>query len=301
MGSEAHALCVDAPSDWSQILINRIDELEQCWSRFVPSSEVCRLNLASGSPVVVSDDTLLLVETMICAWQLSGGLFNPTVLPRVVWSGYRSSKHDAEQVSALPDIDLGWGLELDQITIDRTNQTIALPLGMTIDPGAIGKGLAADIATTELIAMGAKGALLSIGGDVATSGQPPTQDGWSISIEDPWDRASPLCYLAVQSGGVATSSTRSRTWRFGGIDRHHIINPHTGMHSTTEIASVTVFASSGWASEIHATALIIGGKDEFQNYTTRHQLDAILLSSKGETIMTNSLHPLDQADEAAAS
>ncbi len=301
MGSEAHALCIDGPGDWVQTLTSRVAQLEQRWSRFLPDSELCQLNMKSGSPVVVSVDTIRLVKTMISGWQLTGGLFNPTILPRLVWSGYEASKHDATQISPLPEIDLGWGLELDQVVIDDDTQTITLPLGMTIDPGAVGKGLAADIATAELTELGAAGALLSIGGDIATSGRPPSGSGWSISIEDPFDKAKLVCSLEVQSGGIATSSTRSRTWHAGGLDRHHVINPSTGMHSSSEIATVTVFAPTGWEAEVHATALIINGLAEFENYTTQHQLEAILVSSQGETIMTPSLRPLQQPERALTS
>ncbi len=300
MGSEADALCIGGPDNWDLILTSRLTDLEQRWSRFLPNSELCQLNMASGSPVVVSGDTILLVETMVRAWHMTGGLFNPTVLPRLVWTGYEASKHDDTQVSPLPEIDLGWGLDLDQVIIDRPNQSITLPLGMTIDPGAIGKGLAADIATSELCALGAPGALVSIGGDIATSGRAPAEAGWSVSIEDPFDKTSSLHHLAVQSGGIATSSTRSRTWHSGGLDRHHLIDPHTGMHSTTETACVTVFAPSGWEAEAHATALIIGGPGEFRSYTSQHHLDAILLSSKGETTMTRNLKSTQTTDRQAA-
>ena len=62
MGSDASLLVVGGPHDLTTLARERIDDLEARWSRFIPTSEVSRLNrLAGEEPMVVSPETLGLV------------------------------------------------------------------------------------------------------------------------------------------------------------------------------------------------------------------------------------------------
>lgn len=54
--------------------------------------------------------------------------------------------------------------------------------------------------------------------------------------------------IALGSGGVATSTTRLRTWTEEGRARHHLIDPATSQPSTTGTTSCTVIAgTAAWA------------------------------------------------------
>ena len=91
MGSEAHLIVVGAGLSLLDNLVEFLDRLEQRWSRFIPDSEISRLNRNAGRPVAVHASTLLLVERGVEAWRLSGGSFDPTVLGDVVRAGYDTS------------------------------------------------------------------------------------------------------------------------------------------------------------------------------------------------------------------
>src|SRR5690242_19779977 len=80
MGSDAHVVVIDAPASSLEYAKARIDELEQRWSRFITTSEVCELRRRAGEWVAVSDDTVRLVEVAVEGWRLSGGGFDPLVL-----------------------------------------------------------------------------------------------------------------------------------------------------------------------------------------------------------------------------
>ena len=164
------------------------------------------------------------------------------------------------QVVALGD---GAGPTMGDIEIDRSEAAVRLPAGLALDPGGIGKGLAVDLAVRYLLDLGVAGALVSIGGDMAMAGSPPPTSsdagGWSISVEDPGPSNGELCRLVVSGGGVATSSTRSRRWVHAGQERHHLIDPRLSAQSSTDLATVTVIARSGWIAEAHATAALLAG------------------------------------------
>ena len=62
MGSSIHVIVVDGSDDVLELAARRIAELEQRWSRFVDTSEVCRLNRAGGQVLTVSTDTTFTVR-----------------------------------------------------------------------------------------------------------------------------------------------------------------------------------------------------------------------------------------------
>jgi FAD:protein FMN transferase len=87
MGTTAHVIVVGDAS-LADDACARLDDLERRWSRFRPDSEVSRMNANAGAHVVVSTDTLLLVQLAVAAWHRTGGLFDPTVLAAVRRAGY---------------------------------------------------------------------------------------------------------------------------------------------------------------------------------------------------------------------
>jgi thiamine biosynthesis lipoprotein len=136
---------------------------------------------------------------------------------------------------------------------------VTLPAGTRFDPGGIGKGLAADIVTEEMIAAGAAGALVSVGGDVRVRGESPTGTTWDLSIDDASREGVELLRLGLHDGALATSSRLQRSWRTRTGEAHHLIDPSTGSPATTPLVAVSAVASEGWWAEIVAKAVLIGG------------------------------------------
>ncbi len=281
----------------STALIDLLEHLEACWSRFLPDSDVSRLNLAEGSPLEVDPSTLTLVATMIEAWRATEQRFDPTTLPALMAAGYRSSIDDPRRITILPtgalrfDDDAAERLTLDDIEVDLEAGTVQLPVGMVIDPGGIGKGLAADLAVDLALRSGANGAMVSIGGDIAASERSP-EGGWRVVIEHPDPDREPVGTIEVTGGGVATSSTRSRRWRRDGVERHHLIDPWTDDVSTTDLASVTVIARSGWLAEAHATAAILAGSERVIDHLDRHELTGVAVMTDGDVLATHDVAEL---------
>src|SRR3954464_4275841 len=95
MGSDAHVVVV-GPRHLAEHAELRIADLERRWSRFDARSEVSALNRHAGDPVVVSPETLELVERALDAWRLTGGRFDPTVLGALLRAGYDRSFDELE-------------------------------------------------------------------------------------------------------------------------------------------------------------------------------------------------------------
>jgi len=160
---------------------------------------------------------------------------------------------------------------------------------VALDPGGIGKGLAADLAVGHLLSLGAAGALVSIGGDLAAQGDPPDEGGWIVAIEDPLAAPNIVCTLLVDGGGVATSSTRSRRWVRHGEECHHAIDPRHRAQSLTDLAAVTVIARSGWLAEAHATAALLAGSADVLDYLELNDLSGVATTWFGGVLATSDL------------
>ena len=264
MGGTAHVVLVEPPPGALRYAADRLRRLEERWSRFLPASEISELNDRAGQPVAVSDDTLRLMSSAVEGWRTTGGAFDPTVGSALHALGYdrtfaevlaRSGPVRPASPSPPPHHPAP-GCEA--IVIDPVNHTVTLPAGCRFDPGGIGKGLAADIVTAELMALGTAGACVNVGGDVRVRGLAPTPQGWHLGIEDPFDPSLPLAGLVADDTGLATSSRLVRRWS----DRHHLVDPRSGTPTTGSLAAVSVLAPTATTAETLTKAAFVAGVDD---------------------------------------
>ena len=142
------------------------------------------------------------------------------------------------------------------------NLTVRLPPGIKLDLGATAKAWAADRAAAAAVAAGGAGALVSLGGDIATCGRAP-RGGWRVHVTDD-HRSDPSAAgqtISIASGGLATSSTAVRRWSHDGHTMHHIIDPSTGQPVRGSWRTVSVAASACADANIAATAALIRTAD----------------------------------------
>lgn len=264
MGTDAHVV-VNGPEAEAAVdtAVARVADLERRWSRFLEHSEISRLNAASGQPVVVSVDTFGLIENAVFAWQLTGGAFDPTMLSTLEALGYDRTFASIDRSG--PGVDTAERTSevratgAADIELDRASGTVMLPQGVCFDPGGIGKGVAADLVTGELVAAGAWGAMVNLGGDLRVRGVPPDGLEWVISVREPAVQPMPLATLRLQDGAVATSTTLRRRWTTTDGERHHLLDPRTCLPHVEAADLVTVLAGEAWWAEVCATALIGDG------------------------------------------
>jgi thiamine biosynthesis lipoprotein len=248
MGTEVNVLVSGDP--WLLVLArHRVADLESRWSRFIPDSEVSRLNRAHGQAMAVSTETLRLVRVAIEGWRRTDGLYDPTVLGDLVRAGYDRSlellpaSRPVEPMSA-------WRRGAGEIHVG--DDQVRLPDGVGFDPGGVGKGLAADIVAAELLAAGADRVLVDIGGDLRVAGRAPA-GGWSIALPEGGT-------VRLDGGGVATSGPSRRRWLVAGQTRHHLVDPRTGRPADIPSdRAVTVVAAEAWQAEVLATAAVVAG------------------------------------------
>ena len=262
MGTRARVLSLGGPPDLAGRARVMLARLEHRWSRFVSDSELCLLNAAAGSRVVVSDPTFELLTHAVESWTDTHGYFDPTVYDAIEGIGY--DRDFAAVVTADPTRPARLagptpgcaGIELDRIV-----RSVRLPEGVRLDLGGIGKGFAADCVAAQLLDDGAEGVCVDLGGDLYVAGRAPHADGWQV-IGDDTVGAETIGTIRLAAGGVATSTRLRRAWRIDGRNVHHLIDPRSGRPASTGLAAVTVIAGATWRAEVLAKAAFVAGVHE---------------------------------------
>ncbi|WP_416975710.1 FAD:protein FMN transferase [Streptomyces sp. 4F14] len=284
------------------LLARHLAEVDAACSRFREDSELTSLDGTFGRPVRVSP---LLAEALAVALKAArdtDGAVDPTVGTAMRALGYDRDftlvREDDRPILLTLRRTPGWR------TIHLDGDTVTVPEGVRLDLGATAKAWAADKAANTLARAAGCGVLVSLGGDTAVAGEPPT-GGWQIRVQDitgPVDETpAPGSYdtVGLTSGGLATSGTTARRWRRGSQDLHHIVNPRTGLPVRSPWRTVTVAAATCAEANAASTAALVKGEGA-ERWLAQRGLAARLVRHDGEVIATqgwpNRLGARDCAD-----
>jgi thiamine biosynthesis lipoprotein len=168
------------------------DRLERELSRFLPNSDVARINgLAAGGSTRLSASTLECLAIARHAFDLTEGAF---------------------------DVSIGTGLPLLELDPDDC-LVRATKAGVRVDLGGIGKGYAVD-AMADLLADWDLNVALVHGGfsSVLALDPPPGRDGWPLTLSDPRAPSRVVARLSARQTAIGASGLRKGD---------HIVDPRT--------------------------------------------------------------------------
>jgi FAD:protein FMN transferase len=271
--AQAH---VDVLDQARRIVEAELDAIDRACSRFRPDSELERLNACAGRFVTVGPLLMEAIQVAVRAAALTDGAVDPTLGEAIVLAGYSRDWSELERRPGAPPAPLtvpsgavdarrpvlrarrtsGWSL----IELGYDPPGVRVPAGVRFDLGATAKALAADRAAAAVHAATGAGVLVSLGGDIATAG-PAEVGGWAVHVTDD-HRAGPDApgqTVAIETGGLATSSTTVRRWQQGARVMHHILDPATGQPVAPVWRTASVAAASCVDANIASTAAIVQG------------------------------------------
>jgi thiamine biosynthesis lipoprotein len=177
----------------AQAAFDLLDRLERELSRFLPNSDITRVNhLAAGQSTRVSQSTLECLVIARHMFDLTGGAF---------------------------DVSIGTGLASLEIDPDEC-AVRATRDGVRLDLGGVGKGYAVD-RMAELLDEWGLGVALVHGGfsSVLALEPPPDRAGWPLTLSDPGAPSRVLARLEVRQTALGASGLRKG---------NHILDPRTG-------------------------------------------------------------------------
>ncbi|HMJ32591.1 MAG TPA: FAD:protein FMN transferase [Baekduia sp.] len=252
-----------------------LERFDACASRFRPGSELRALNADARATVPVSPLLCATVGAGIWAAHRTGGLVDPSLLDAVEACGYTRSWDPARALDpraalaaaparqpAAAHPAAAWRA----VRCDPAALTVTRPPGLRLDSGGTGKGLAADVLAQRV---GARRAVVDVGGDIALVRPPGDEAPFEILVAHPFGGAT-AAVLQLDRGGVATSGLGARIWAGTRGPAHHLFDPSTGRPAWTGLASVTALAPSALEAEVLAKAALLSGRDGAGAWLAQH-------------------------------
>jgi FAD:protein FMN transferase len=247
---------VDAEPEAAARARTQLLEWHDRFSRFREDSELSHLNADPRPAVPVSETMARLIEAVIAAGDLTGGLVDGTLGGEIEAAGYRSDLGAALPLRLALRLaparhpaggGVGWrALRLDDGVVERAP-------GIRIDSGGLAKGLFADLIADELDGTFA----IDCGGDLRIGGA-----ARQIHVADPFG-GPPLHTFTLAGAGVATSGIGRRSWLGpDGRPAHHLLDPAAGRPAFTGVVQATAIAPTALEAEIRAKAAVLAGPEE---------------------------------------
>jgi len=242
-------------------ILNAIAEeawrIEDKFSRYKKDNIIYRINNSKGESVAVDEETGRLLDFANELFEISEGLFDVTSgVLRQIWTFDGSDKlPEKKEVKKLLK-KIGWQ------KIFRDENSVALPEGMEIDLGGIGKEYAVDRCAQIALQKTKSSVLVNFGGDLSVTTPRKDKNFWSVGrLITGSDEAYGLFQL--YSGAIATSGDAHRYLVKDGVRYSHILNPQSGWPVIDAPHTVSVAAPTCIQAGMMSTlAMLQGGRAE---------------------------------------
>jgi thiamine biosynthesis lipoprotein len=235
-------------------------EIEARCTRFDPASELMQLGVR---PVQASTILYEAVRFALLVAEETGGAFDPTVGHRMERRGFNRDHRTGETIQTTAGNEVSYR----DVELDAKSRTIALRRPLTLDLGAVAKGLAVDTAARELRVFGRFS--IDAGGDLYLGGEE-----WTIGIRHPRRDGELIETLLVSDQAVCTSGDYEKPG--------HIIGGG-------ELASATVVASGAMLADALATAAFVLGPKAGIALLERMGVEGLLITPELERRQTRGL------------
>jgi thiamine biosynthesis lipoprotein len=282
-----------------QAVCGEVARLERLLSRFLPGSEINRVNRSAGKECErVGRETYDVLSEAVEFSRSYPGCLDVTIGPLVsLW-------RIARETSAQPDeSDISRVLPLvnhRDLVLNPRRRTAGLrKAGQSVDLGGIGKGFAGDRILGVYRRYGVSSAYSNLGGNVVTVGARPDGTPWQIGIQHPRQEDRLIGSVSVANQSVVTSGDYQRYWTDRqGRRHHHILDPATGHPAQSGLISVSIVAERSMAADALSTIVFVAGIEKGLAIVRGfRQAEAILVDTDVKVYVTRGLRDRFHADK----
>lgn len=263
-----------------------IADLDSRFSMQNPESEISEINRQAGiSPVEVSDEVFLVMETALYYAEESDGGFDPTI--GAVTDLWQIGQPDAavpdqEELEAALDV-----VDYRLVELNEEDQTVYLPKeGMMLDLGAIAKGYITDEAARILVEEGVNTAIVDLGGDIVVVGNSTRgeDEPWNVGIQNPYgERGEIIGLVPVSDEAIVTSGIYERVVEEDGETYHHLIDPETGFPFVNNLAGLSVIAEDALTADaLSSLAFALGVEEGLAYFDSLEGIEVIFVTTDYE-------------------
>ena len=198
-----------------------------------------------------------------------------------LWHEARNDSIDNPAAAYLPDSnaleEAANHCSMEALVIDEEASTVFLTdPHVRLDVGAIAKGW-----SVELVAqMAPKGFLISVGGNVRSTGPKAENTPWVVGVSVPKDPNGYLHTLYLKEGSLVTSGDYQRYYYVDGKLYHHIIDPET-RYPSEYWSSVTIVCRDSGLADALSPALFLMDRERGQALLDRFDAEALWVDREG--------------------
>ena len=181
----------------------------------------------------------------------------------------------------------------DKLEIDVNACTLRLTdPEASLDPGALGKGYAAEKAAQMLISKNITGYVINLGGNIRCLGTKVDGSPWVTEIRDPNNPEKLAVTLKISDCSCVTSGGYERYFTVDGVRYLHIIDKDTLMPATG-LSSVSVICKDSALADALTTALFcMSYEDGLALVSSLDNVQALWISDDGSLRYTKELAPV---------
>lgn len=276
----------DRAGAWLDAADREMNRLADILTVHADESPILEVMRRSGEAVEVPEEAAEAVAASLRVARESGGAFEPTIGKLVdVWKiGFGGNRvpSDREIREALRFV--GW--ERVRVTESGGRHYVRVAKGQDLDLGGIAKGYIGSRMAMYLRELGAKKALLNLGGNVVLVGSNPEGNPWRIGLQHPAEeRNGFFAVLESEDESVITSGAYERKMEVNGREYGHILSAKTGRPVATDLSSVSIADRDGAKADAWCTAFFAMGKDRaLRILASRPDIEAVLMSRDCRTV-----------------
>lgn len=247
----------------------RLQDINDSMSTYQADSTISKFNqLGKDTPIAIDADFSHVLQASRQVYELSGGAFDPTVMPLIETWGFGSTMTVERLQSPPTALEIAQAkalVDFDSV-IQKDDNIYKTKDGVGLDFSAVAKGYGVDVIADVLKnTYQIRNYMVEIGGEVATSGVSAQQQPWQIAIDAPIEgstvstrQAMAMIRQPINNGAsmaLATSGNYRNSVVFDGKYYSHTIDPTTGEPIVGGAPSVTVAAETVALADAWATAL----------------------------------------------
>jgi len=238
--------------------------IESKLSRFLPNSELSRINKQAYEKPVRPDDELFEILTTCKKYHdFTGGALDITLRPLMNY--WNKQDEDNEKYSGPSWDELFKHAGMNHLHIDDKRRTVSFDNEhIEIDLGGVGKGYTLNMMEELIRKRGIENAFISFGeSSVLTMGHHPAGDHWKVSVNNYQKPGNSIHEFAFNDGSISTSANFFLTDQ-GRLQNHrHVIDPFKGA-PIEDYVSVTTYNRSPLVAEMLSTAFLVSTDEQIQ-------------------------------------
>ena len=264
-----------------------LDQLEQYLSHYIANSDISRIsNLEIGESTQVSYETFECLMQCVELYSLSGGVFDVTI--GALYDCWLDEDKNLKSPTPAEIEAAKQRVGLHNLSFDENHFRVGMTGGpVELDLGGFGKGYALDKIAELFVEWDINSYVLNGGqSSMLFADAPRNQDGWPITISDPFRDYSVIKELHLKNTSISSS---------GLAKGQHIIDPRTAAPVQNSRAA-WAFASSAAYADGLSTSFMLLSLDEIEQICTQFPQFSAVILQKGAASLEERLITIGSAE-----